>query len=833
MTSLLDDTRHAIRQLRHSPGFVAVVVAVLALGVGSTTAVFSFVNSVLIASFPYPEPDRVVSVAETLPAGHRNTVSGGAFKDWRENSTAFSHLAVFEAARRNLTGNGTPERVNGLMVSADFLPVLGVAPILGTGFAPGDDTVGGRNHVVVLGYGVWRTRFAGDPDVVGRAVVLDQIEHTVIGVLPPRALPSDDVAFLIPAVIDDVPDRWARAGHWREVVGRLAPGVTMADAETELRGIKQRLNDQYPRFKRDWSVSVIPLREVYAGPTRATLLMLLGAVTLVLLIACAHVSTLLLARGNARSRETAIRSALGAHPRRLVRASLIESLLLALLGCGGGLLLASFAVERLPGLLAAPLPPALYPRLDGYAVAFSILLASVCGVVAGLLPALRARRPDLEGTLRAGERGAISGPKLRSQSLMVVGQIAVTVVLLVGAFLFLHGFTRLLQRDPGFDPDGTLAFDLSLPPAQYADPALRQQLLDGLAARIAALPGVEAVGTSSSLPLSMGGRTEYANRSGTEEREYIVGVDFVSQDYFRASGIRLLRGRRLAEADRRSDAPPVAVVDAGIVRDLFPAGDVLGQSLRLLGQDREIVGVVAPVRHRAMVADPQPRVYLPAGAPDVDTSFVVRTALPPLALAEAVRGAVRAMDPALPIANVRTLEMAIQASLKDQRAILTLLGLFGGLAVCLACIGTYGFVSYAFGLRTREVCIRMALGAQAGGILRQVLGTGLKLAAAGTAIGLLASLWLSRLIPAPRRPGPRPPRLRGRRRPDRPGGPGLQPGTRPPRRGLRPGRGPAARVSGSRPRSSRPLRRAARARPALPTVRVEGQAQGRELFRRE
>ncbi|MGD8896354.1 MAG: ABC transporter permease [Acidobacteriota bacterium] len=747
MTTLVDDVRHAIRQFLRNPGFAVVVVVVLALGVGATTAVFSIVNSVLIESLPYPETGRLVHVAETLPGGSRNTVSGGAFKDWYESSVSFSHLATYEGLRANLTGGGTPERVSGLMVSSEFLSALGVSPIIGTGFAPGDDGVGGRNRVVVLSHGCWSSRFAGDPAIIGRTVVLDQIPYTVIGILPPRALLWDDAALLIPAVIDDDPSRWARAGHWREVIGRLSPGVSIAQAEAELKGIKQRLVAEYPPFKKYWSVSVIPLQEVFAGPTRATLVMLMGAVTLVLLIACAHVSTLLLARGNARARDTAIRSALGAHPHRIIRAALAESILLALAGCGVGLLLAQFAVEGLPSLLGGPLPSSLHPRLDGNVVVFSILLACACGLLAGLLPALRASRPDLERVLKDSERGAISGSKLRSQSLMVVAEIAVTLVLLIGAGLFLRSFVKLLQRDPGFEPRQTLAFDLSLPLAKYPDPTSRRDFIDGLTDRLAVLPGVEAVGSSSSLPLSARGRSEYASRSDRpEESDYIVGIDFVGRDYIAAAGIRLLRGRTLTESDRRDDAAPVVVVDAGIARDLFPGEDPVGQSLRLLGVNREIVGVVAPIHHRSMALDPLPRVFGPAVEPSMESSIVVRTTVPALSAVEPVRATVLAADPELPLANVRTLEMAVRGSLKEERAVLTLLSLFAGLAVCLACLGTYGFISYAFGLRTRELCIRMALGAQTNGILRQVLGVGLRLTAAGTALGLLASLPLARLV---------------------------------------------------------------------------------------
>jgi len=747
MSTLLQDTRLAVRALGRSPAFTAIVVLILALGIGSTTAVFSILNSVLIESLPYPDPGRLVDVAESLPAGQRNSVSGGAFKDWYQNSSSFDRLAVYESTLRNLTGRGQPERVAGLQVSTEFLSVLGVTPAMGHDFAPGQDAVGGDNRVVILTHSFWKTRFGGTPSAVGSAVSLDQIPHRVVGILPPDVLMQDEPKFLVPTVIDDDPGRWARAGHWRGVIGRLSPEVSVADAQTELRGIKQRLAAEYPEFKREWSVSVVPLQEVLAGPARPVLLMLLGAVALVLLISCAHVSTLLLARGNARSRESAIRSALGARPSRIVRAALIESLLLALAGCAAGLLLAAAAVRVLIATLPNLLPGSLHPDLNGSVLAFSIAVACGCGLLAGLVPALRASRPNLEGVLRETERGATSGARMRSQTVLLVSEIAVTMVLLVGAGLLLRSFARLLQEDPGFNPRQALAFDVSLPEARYPDAATRGRFIHDLSARLAAAPGIETVGASSAVPLSASGRTEFLSRADRPQTfDYLAGLDLVSGDYFSAAGIRLLRGRLITDVDAQPGRARVVVVDAGLVRDLFPGEDPIGRSVRIFGQPLEIVGVVQPVHHRALFLDPLPRVYVPDFEPASQTSMVVRTTLPPRTLAGTVRKTVLAADPDLPAANMRTLESAVHESLSARRASLMLLSLFALVAIALACIGTHGFVSYYFGLRARELCIRMAFGARRQEIVRRVLGVGLRLSVAGSAIGLVGAIFLAGLI---------------------------------------------------------------------------------------
>jgi predicted permease len=747
MSTLLTDIKYGIRQFGKNPGFTVVAVLTLALGIGANTAIFSVINSVLLESLPYPDPEQLVRVFETFPNYDRNTVSGGAFKDWYEHNTKFSRLAVYEGTEQNLTGDGPPQRVSGLMASSEFLPVLGIEPMIGRGFAPGEDAVGGNNHVMVLTHRFWQSRYASNSDVVGRNVLLDQVPYTIVGVLGPGALLEDDVQYLIPDVIDGPGTFWGRAGHWRHVIGRMTPGVTVSEAEVELCGIKQRLNAEYPEFKRECAVNVVSLKEVYSGDARPTLVVLLGTVALVLLIACANVSNLLLARGNARTKEMAIRAAIGARSWRIIRQVFVESLLLAFAGCAVGLLLAIYGIKVITGMITGMVPRMLYPELNVNVLLFSILAACGCGLLFGILPALRASKPDLNNDLKDTERGATSGSRRRSQSLMVVSELAFTLVLLIGAGLFLRSFVRLIETDPGFNPEHTLAFDLSFPDAKYPEGEDRLRFIKDLNERIAGLPGVESVASTSSLPFSLRGRSEQVSRMDKPPRtDYVAACDWVSGDYFAAAGIKLLRGRALTEADNQAGAPRVMVIDETIVRDLYPDDDPIGKRARFLGESYEIVGIAAPVRQYFMEYAPRAQVYIPQVYNPGATSIVIRTAVPPLTLAEVVRKAILEVDPDQPMANVRTLEQDVHKSLAVKRTTLLLSGLFAVIAICLACIGIYGVISYSIGQRARELCIRFALGAQRRDIIRLILKGGMKLSVIGIAVGLAIALPLSRLV---------------------------------------------------------------------------------------
>src|SRR5215475_2273088 len=526
---VIQDLRFGARMLWKNPGFTLVAVLTLALGIGANTAIFSMINSVLIKSLAYPHPERLLSVWEMRPDGGRHGVSGGAFKDWRAHSAKFAHLALIKDVRLNLTGTGTPEHIAGLQVSSEFLSVLGVTPMIGRSFVAGEDAIGGNNRVIILAHQLWQRRYGGDAGVIGQTVSLNQIPYTVIGVLPPGALLQDDPMFLIPFIVDVDSDtvKWSRGYHCCGVIGRVAPGVTLADAQADLRSVKQRLAAEYPPFKKDWSVSASPLQDDLTRDVRPTLVILLATVGLVLLIACANVSNLLLARGNARAREMAIRSALGAHSRRIIRQLLSESLLLALVGGVLGLGLASFGIELLTKMLTGLLPQMLRPELDWRVLTFSLVVSYGCGLLFGMWPALRASRPDLQHVLKESERGSLSPSRRRSQSALVVAEFALTIVLLIGAGLFFRSFMRLLATDPGFNTKQTLAFDLSFPKAKYPKAEDQQRFLQEVTKRLMSLPGIEEAGAATTLPLSNRVRGGSANRTDQPNgRDYSVRDDF-------------------------------------------------------------------------------------------------------------------------------------------------------------------------------------------------------------------------------------------------------------------------------------------------------------------
>ncbi len=746
------DVRFAVRQLAKSPGFTAVAVLTLAVGIGANTAIFSVVNSALLQPLPYPRPEQIVDVMETLPDGRRNgSISGGAFKDWRENTTKFAHLAAYQSIQQNLTGRGAPERVNGLLVTGEFLSTLGVAPMIGRDFSARETTVGGDSHVVLLTYRFWQSHFDEDSRALGSKVLLDQMPFTVIGVLPPRALLEDDVQFLAPEVIDGPGTYWGRDAHWRQALGRLAPGVTAAEAQTELQGVKQRLAAQYPTWKKNWSVAVTPLQAVLVGRSRPRFLLLLGAVALVLLIACANISNLLLARDGVRSREFALRLALGASSGRLFRQLLIEGIVLALAGCALGLLFAWTSMQLLTRLVTAQLPALLHPRLDLWVLGFSLLLAGGCGVLFGFLPAWRAPRKNVNSALKESERASASRARRRSQSFLVTTEFALTLVLLIGAGLLLRSFIRLLEIDPGFNPRHTLAFDLTFPRAKYPRQEDRLRFTHDLIERVRALPGVVSAAATSSLPLSGAERGEGLVRPDRPNpaEPYSVGVTLAGSDYFSTLGIVLVRGRVITAADDVPTAPPVLVIDTRVARELFPDEDPIGRQVKFLGKSCEIVGIAAPVRHLDFEHEPRPSVYGPLAQftnYDSGPSVLVRSALPPSSLVATIRKAILEADPDQPIANVRTLTEAVSQSLAPRRTTLELLGLFAAVAVGLACIGIYGVMSYLIGQRTRELSIRSVLGAQRRDIVRLVLIGGMKPALLGLGVGLVAALGLARLV---------------------------------------------------------------------------------------
>jgi predicted permease len=740
------DAAIGLRLLGRSPGFTAVAILTLALGIGANTAIYSVLDAVLLRPLPYPEPDRLTMVSETLDNGSPNSVSGGAFLDWREHQTQFDALTLTSPVTYNLRGD-VPERLGGMEVSHEFLKVLGVAPLLGRGFLPEDDRPGGQNDVVMITEELWRSHFGADAAMVGRTIVLDEVPRTVIGVLPRGAWLIPNQSFFVPAVLVPGTDRAARQPHWAGVFGRLASNATVAQADAELKRVKQQLNAQYPAFKQKWGVVVRPVTEVIGGMARAPMLILLGAVSLVLLIACANVANLLLARGCHRQQELAVRAALGASGGRLVRQILTENLMLALLGGLAGILVAYAGVELLRRLTVEAMPFTVTPRLDLRVLLVSLAITAVTGPLVGLLPALRARRPDLSAAMNNGSRSATSGGRQRTQSLLVVAEVALTVVLLASAGLLLRSLAKAASVDPGFEPARVLTFEVSLPDVSYTSPEKRLAFANQLVGRLRALPGVEGAGTGMAIPFVGGGYGEFFFRPDRTGADAAIGrLDFVSPGYLEALGTRLLAGRLLADADNRPGGPRVAVVNATTTTTFFPKGDAVGQPIVVGGAEWRIVGVIADVADRRLDVPQRMFAYVPSAFNLSRMSVVVSTPLDPLSLVAGVRAEVAALDPGVAIASPRSLDRAMAESMSQRRIVLALVGTFAGAALLLASIGLYGVMAYAVATRQREFGIRIAFGAVGRDLVRQVLGSGGRMMAVGLVAGLAGAVGASRLL---------------------------------------------------------------------------------------
>jgi predicted permease len=745
---LRQDASVAWRQLARSPGFAAAAILMLGLGVGATVAIFSALDPVLLRPLPYPGADRLVCVVETGDSGLPNSVSGGAFLDWQTHQTQFDSLTLTAPVTANLRGRSATEHLIGLEVSHDFLRVFGLRPLLGTGFRPEHDRAGGTNDVVIITEELWRSRFGAEPSIVGTRIVLDEVPKTVVGVLPAGAWIFREAQYFVPAVLPPGASRSQRSPHWAAVYGRLKGDTTVARADAELKMVKQQLAAEYPPFKRKWSVRLLPLREVLADDRRAVLLTLLGAVALVLLIACANVANLLLGRACERQQEMALRCALGATGGRLVRQVLTEAALLAALGGGIGIVLASWSVRVLARLTSDMFPQVMTPQLDGRVLAFAVVVSSLTALLFGLLPAWRSARPDVNDALKNGGKSATTGGQRRTQSLLVVAEVAFTVVLLAGAGLLLRSLSNTASVDPGFEPARVLAFDLSLPVATYPSAKERLAFSNELLDRLRTLPGVEAGGTGMAIPASGGGYGEYLSRPAQKaEGDFHLGrVDFVSDGYLEALGTRLLAGRRFNSLDNRPDGHRVAVVNAAAARVLFPGQNAVGAEMATIGQRWEIIGVVADVLDRRLDIEPRPFAYLPQAYNPNSFSMVLRTSVAPLSVAASVREQLTKLGPGVALANMRTLDENVAQSMAQQRLALTLIGTFAGAALVLACIGLYGVMAYSVATRRRELSIRMALGAVASRLVRDIMSDGLRLTAIGVCIGLVGAFGAGRIL---------------------------------------------------------------------------------------
>ncbi|MCP3139429.1 ABC transporter permease [Pyxidicoccus xibeiensis] len=759
LSELLQDLTYALRQLRRAPGFTLTAVLTLALGIGATTAIFSAVHSVVLRPFPWASPERVMMVQETF-RGEPADMSVGNYVDLKAVSTTFRHLAAQEFTNVSLQEGDTPERLSAGRVTHDFFSVFGVRPQLGRTFLPEEDAPG-ASSVVVLGHGLWTRRFGADPSLVGRSVRIDGASHTVVGVMPRGFDPTESGEELWVPIAFTPTQRAEHDEHYLTVVGLLAEGRARAQAHAELEPVMRELSVRYPRANPDRGISVRPLAEVIVGDWNEQLLVTLGAVGLVLLIACANVANLLLARGAARARELAIRAALGAGRMRIVRQLLTESLLLGLLGAAAGILFAWAGIQVLLASAPEGIPRLDETRIDGAVLLFALGAALLASLVSGLAPALRAARSDVESVLRQGARGLSQGrDSLRAG--LIAGEVALAFTLLVGAGLLVRTALHLSHVPPGFQPEGLVIAQVGLPMARYesAEQVTRtfERVLEGLEGA----PGVSSAALSSQVPLGPGGGSNGLLPEGRPETpdQLINSVRrVVSTRYFETLGIALKEGRRF-EARDAAGAPPVMIVSEELAARAFPGEGALGRRINCCeappNYAKEVVGIVGNVRTRGPMSDPGPEFYLPLRqAPakswdwiDRTMTLVVRRSGSTADAITAMRTAVREVDSTLPLSGITTLEDALRASTAASRFRTLLLAVLGIVGLLLAAVGIYGVVAYFVGLRTREIGVRMALGARPMDVLRMLAWQGLRPVLAGLVLGGLGAAWAARLLQA-------------------------------------------------------------------------------------
>jgi putative ABC transport system permease protein len=762
-TNMIDnlgqDMRYGLRMLVKNPAFTAIAVLALALGIGANTAIFSVVNAILLRPLPYKNPDQLVMIWDN--AAHlgfpKDTPSPANFLDWRQQSTVFAGMAALAQRNFNLTGVGEPERLDGSRVSANLFDLLGVQPIIGRTFVSEEDKPGTK--VALLSEGLWKRRFGSDPSVIGRAIALNGESYTVVGVLPgtvqlptsgnwhdqvwvPIAFPAEEAA--------------SRGNHFLEVIARMKPGVTLSQAKAEMETIAARLAQQYPNTNTRLGTVVLPMHEELVGKMKPALLILLGAVAFVLLIACANVANLLLARAAARQKEIALRLALGADRARLTKQLLVESVMLSLVGGVVGLGLAHVGLRVLTGFIPPEVAHA-DVAIDGTVLVFTLLIALVTGLIFGVAPASQTSHFNLNDTLKEGGRdaaGGVRGKKLRSA--LVVAEVAVSFILLIGAGLLINSFMHLRNLDPGFRVDHLLAMTVDLSEVKYPDNPKRTAFFDEVVRRVRALPGVKSVAVAGNLPFTYNGDSTGIAVEGYPDPPHDQWPDVVYRaigpGYFQTMGIPIVRGRDFNDQDTLATGRGV-VVSEKTVKHYWPNEDPIGKRLKLgeTSSDspwRTVIGVAKDVRQNDFLAEPKMQMYFSFRQLESMTSnaLVVRTEVDPLSLAMPVRNAIWAVDKDQPVANIDSMENIVARAVARQRFSMLLLTIFAGLALVLAAVGIYGVMSYSVAQQTHEIGIRMALGARRSDVLGMTVMQGLKLVGAGLLLGLIVAFVLTRVM---------------------------------------------------------------------------------------